>query len=236
MTFGNFNNARNEGRSYNTRFYPSYTDQSLLTVGGWDQAITIKIFPALRKNEKGLTEYDQEQGHFANFTIKLENAEILSNGIKNDILPAYQKKESASIGVTSVTTAGVRKIFQVITENGELKCRIISETDANGVAAEEKVITHTFKEREYLKNYDYHSGNHDLKTYPADFYVFAECIFRAGNLLQDIAHSIGYHNLIRSSFKGDRHYGAAKKEGGEEFSANVNTFEGTDASEFLPFK
>lgn len=237
MFFGTMNNKSNGRSSINTRLYPAYSENSLLTITAWNQNLSVKIFPSKgTKNEKGLTDYYSEEGTYANFTINTSNGIILSREIDERIIPAYKESKKESVSIVSTSSNGEKKILTVFTDNGELACSVVTKVNEDGSAEESNVFTHIFTPREYLFNYDYKTGKREENLFPADFEVFRERINKIGNLIPDIAHSINYNKMVRDSyFNSNSKNNYNNNNHGEEFSANVNSFDGNDVRDFIPF-
>ena len=84
MFFGKSNFGGNNINVNTNGLFQSYSDTSLVTVGAWNQQLSVKIRPAIGKDENGLTQYAQNKEQIINTSITQENAIVL--------VKAYEKE------------------------------------------------------------------------------------------------------------------------------------------------
>ena len=167
--FNNFNNNQ-QGNSINvnTRLYTSYSDESLLTLSAWNTNLSLRLQPAKGKNDDGITVYSSEQTETVVASISPESNQVLLAGIDNDIIPAIEKSEPASIAVITGANAEKRKIINIITDGKKIGLSVVfgGTINLNGTSSGSSVINHTFNERSYYTNYKKDEGG-DSKNIPS---------------------------------------------------------------------
>ena len=108
MMFGN-NNGNGNGVNVNTAFYTSYSDTSLLSVGGWNRNLSLKIQPAVGKDANGLTQYASDKTSTITTSIREENALALLEGFNKYIKPAIENENPHEAKVTIAMGSGDKK-------------------------------------------------------------------------------------------------------------------------------
>ena len=103
MAFGTRqNNEKDNNISINTRGYQFSNkdgfDPSALTVGGWNDMLSIRINPALEPS-KQTTERVFYYDRSVSTSLTIEKAAILLYRIENTIMPAIDAKEDKTIGI-----------------------------------------------------------------------------------------------------------------------------------------
>lgn len=229
MFFGKSNNNGN-GVNVNTSFYTSYSDTSLLTVGGWNKSLSIKLSPAVGKNADGITQYAQENGQQINTGITQENALALLEGYKKEILPAINNASSAKVSISMGANEN-KKILSIIYDGTDAYLEIATGVNSDGIANEANVITHKFNKKSYMTGYNYINGTGSEVPVEADLYNFIEKIKACQDIIPTTAHAINYNNAIKSVYSSRGNTNTSNVD--NSYSAPINNYNG-DMSDFLP--
>jgi len=198
--FEKTNNNYQNSTSVNTRLYASYGEDSLLTVSAWNTNLTIKLQPAKGKTEEGLTQYSSEQSEAVSAVVSPESDMILLDGIEKVIIPAIDKKESASIAVLTGSPTK-RKIINIVTKEGKVGLSVIfgGTINLDGTSEGTSAIDHTFSDRKYYKDYVKDAGGTGVEI-PSDFYAFVSKLREISFIDGAINHGITASKANKSSF------------------------------------
>lgn len=230
MFFGGNNNNRNNSVNVNTTFYNSYGDDSLLTVGGWNRSISVKLHPATGKDANGVTQYAQEQSQIVSTSITQENAIALLDGIEKNIIPAIDEKKPSSVSITMGSNEN-KKVMTLKYDGQDVYLEMVVGVNENGIGSEENIIKHKFNKKPYLLDYDYQNGSGAEVIIEADFLNFVEKIKDCQEIIPTTAHAINYNNALKSAFKNNNNFNNNQQ---VSYSAPVSNF-GGDITDILPF-
>lgn len=231
-------NNNNNGVNVNTKLYSSYGDDSLLTVSGWNQNLSIKFHPITGTNADGTHQYATSQGSntngVLNFTLTMDSGITLLEGIEKEIIPAMENGKNASVSILSgIDVNNNRKLLTISVKDGVVSATYDGPLDAEGKStATSTSLTHTFKDRDYYSNYDISTGKSDKVSVPYDFKGFIMKIKAMNRLTGETAHSIAYTNALKKNLS-DRYASNSRNSG--NYQAPSTNFSGNDMSEFLPF-
>lgn len=232
MFFGNGNN-RNNTVNVNTTFYNSYGDDSLLTIGGWNRLISVKLHPATGKDANGVTQYAQEQSQIVSTSITQENGLALLDGIEKVILPAINEKKASSVSISMGSNEN-KKVMTIRYDGKDVYLEMLVGVNENGIGSDDNVIKHKFNKKSYLVDYDYTSGTGTEVSTEADFLNFVEKIKDCQDIVPTAAHAINYNNALKSAFKGNSGFANGGNNQQAAYSAPVSNFSG-DITDILPF-
>lgn len=229
MFFGRSNNNGN-GVNINTSFYSSYTETSLLTAGGWNRSLSIKIQPATGKDANGVVQYAQEQSSQVITSIREENALALLKGYDDEIKPAIDNGTEAKVTITMGSDEN-RKALSIIYDGKDAYLEIASVLNSDGITSENNVIKHKFNKKSYMSGYNYLDGSGKEVPTEADLYNFIEKVRDVQKLVPVIPHSINYSNAVKSAYKNSGSSNNYSQN--NSYSAPTNNFSG-DMGDFLP--
>lgn len=230
MFFGGGNN-KNNNVNVNTTFYNSYSDSSLLTIGGWNKLISLKLYPATGKDANGVTQYAQEQNQIVSTSITQENALALLDGIENVIKPAIKEKKEGSVSISMGSNEN-KKVLTIKYDGKDSYLEMVVGVNENGIADSNNVISHKFNKKSYLVGYNYQTGTGSEVETEADFLNFVEKIKDSQEIIPTTAHAINYSNAVRNSLKNNNNNGYNNSQ--PSYSAPVSNFNG-DITDILPF-
>ena len=236
--FGKFNN-NNAGISVNvnTRLYTSYSDESLLVLSAWNTNLSVKFQPTVGKNADGITQYSNETASQITASITPETLELINKAVNDVILPAYDKKESASVAVLTGASQAKRKILDFVTDGEFISVNVIfgGTINLDGTSSDTTMLAHKFNNRSIITNYSKDSGGSTISV-PTDFLAFISKLNELSNIDGSTSHGINYNNAIKSA------YAAHTNGGGNSAPASQNTYAAPvtnvgdgDIDEFLPF-
>ena len=229
MFFGKNNN--NGGVNVNTSFYTSYSNESLLTVGGWNRNLSIKLAPSTGKDTNGLTQYTQDQNQIINTSIREENAIALLEGYNEVILPAIKEKKDAKITI-SIGSGDTKKALSIMYKDGNAILELCTNINESGVTDESHVYTHTFNKKGYAVDYKWEDGTAEVVDTEADLINFMKKIEKMQDLVPTTAHSIKYSEANKAAYKNNNQNNNDYQ---SNYSAPSNTFNGSDMGDFLPY-
>lgn len=229
MFFAKSNNNGN-GVNINTSFYSSYSDTSLLTVGGWNKSLSLKLSPATGKNADGITQYAQELGQQINTGITQENALTLLEGYNKVIIPAINDSTSAKVSI-SMGANDNKKILSIIYDGSDAYLEIATGVNSEGKTSEENVLKHKFNKKSYMVGYNYIDGTGSEMPVESDLYNFIEKIKACQDIIPTTVHAINYNNAIKSIYSKNNSNTSGSTN--NNYSAPVNNYSG-DMSDFLP--
>ena len=185
-----YNNNQQNDISVNTTFMQSYGVDSLLTVGAWNNNISLKFHPIENAGGNGFSRtYKKEKEFIVSISLVSDNVIALLDGIEKVILPASIKNEPATVTVTSGNQSA-SKTLSISTENGAFYAVASTFTEGKPVTS----ITHTFNTRSYTAN-----GNEVVV--PTGFINFVkklECIF---TIVPDKVHATKYADAVAKSMQ-----------------------------------
>lgn len=231
-----FNNVRSmnnngNGVNVNSNLYISYSDTCMLKLGAWNTQLSLKFHPFKGLNADGIRQYAQDNTEIVTTSLTADNTSALLEGIKEEINPALEKKESKSVSVP-VGTGANKKVITISTEEGRVKISVVINVTEEGKANPENKIEHMFNVKEYIVDYDPETGSGEVVQSNTDFDNFVMKLKDVYKLTAAVAHSINYNNALKSSFS---NRGAMNNMGNNQnYQAPQSTIPNGDMG-FLPF-
>lgn len=229
MFYGKSNN-NGSGVNVNTSFYTSYSDTSLLTVGGWNRNISVKLSPATGKDANGVTQYDTTNNIIT--SIREENAIALVEGFEKEIEPAIKNGTNAKVTI-AMGDGENKKAFSIIYDGNDAYLEIATGVKEDGTTEENNVLTHKFNKKSYMVNYNWADGTGEEVPTEADLYNFVEKMRACQDLVPTVAHSINYSNANKAAYKNNQN--SSYNNANNNYSAPTNNFSGSDMGDFLPY-
>ena len=239
-SYNNNGNAVNA----NTHFFNSYSETSLLRVGGWNQQLSIRLQPATGKDSSGVTMYAQDQSQILSTSLSQESAIVLYDGFKKEIEPCLDAHIASKKISTQVSNGDTKKIISIYYDGNDAYLEIATSVNDQNITTDQNVITHKFNKRTYMVNYDYHTGQAtETKTIESDFLNFMDKVEKVKDLTPVVVHTIKYANAVKNTFSNNNNQNSGnngfipqpQNTGGP---VNYNPAPSTNANsmdEFLPF-
>lgn len=239
-TYNNNGNAINA----NTHFFNSYSETSLLRVGGWNQQLSIRLQPATGKDSSGVTMYAQDQSQILSTSLSQDSAIVLYDGFKKEIEPCLDAHIASKKISTQVSNGDTKKIISIYYDGNDAYLEIATSVNDQNITTDQNVITHKFNKRTYMVNYDYHTGQAtETKTIESDFLNFMDKVEKVKDMTPVVVHTMKYANAIKNTFSNNNNQNSgnngfipqSQNTGGP---VNYNPAPSTNANsmdEFLPF-
>ena len=238
-SYNNNGNAINA----NTHFFNSYSETSLLRVGGWNQQLSIRLQPATGKDSSGVTMYAQDQSQILSTSLSQDSAIVLYDGFKKEIEPCLDAHIASKKISTQVSNGDTKKIISIYYDGNDAYLEIATSVNDQNITTDQNVITHKFNKRTYMVNYDYHTGQvTETKTIESDFLNFMDKVKKVKDMTPVVVHTMKYANAVKNTFSnnnqnnGNNGFIPQPQNGGTP--ANYNPAPSTNANsmdEFLPF-
>ena len=238
-TYNNNGNAVNA----NTHFFNSYSETSLLRVGGWNQQLSIRLQPATGKDSSGVTMYAQDQSQILSTSLSQDSAIVLYDGFKKEIEPCLDAHVASKKISTQVSNGDTKKIISIYYDGNDAYLEIATSVNDQNITTDQNVITHKFNKRTYMVNYDYHTGQAtETKTIESDFLNFMDKVEKVKDMTPVVVHTMKYANAVKNTFSnnnqnnGNNGFIPQPQNGGTP--VNYNPAPSTNANsmdEFLPF-
>lgn len=157
-------NQKDKNNDVNTRGFQFMNaegfEPSTLSVGSWNDMLSLKINPALepsKRSEGRVYDYDRN----VSTSLNAENVMILHNKIKNNILPAIDNNEDASIGVVIGGGASLLVIGTGKRLTNEIRPFLAIHKNLNADTKKpEMSMFYEFKKAQTIDNYDESNGNY----------------------------------------------------------------------------
>lgn len=239
-SYNNNGNAVNA----NTHFFNSYSETSLLRVGGWNQQLSIRLQPATGKDSSGVTMYAQDQSQILSTSLSQESAIVLYDGFKKEIEPCLDAHIASKKISTQVSNGDTKKIISIYYDGNDAYLEIATSVNDQNITTDQNVITHKFNKRTYMVNYDYHTGQAtETKTIESDFLNFMDKVEKVKDMTPVVVHTMKYANAVKNTFSNNNNQNSgnngfipqSQNTGGP---VNYNPAPSTNANsmdEFLPF-
>ena len=226
----------NGGVNVNTKFYTSYSDTCMVTIGGWNTNLSVKFHPFKGVNADGIRQYAQDNAEVISTSLTTDNAIALLQGIKDKINPAIKESTEASVSVP-MGAGDNRKMITVSTDGTDTFLNIAIHVDENGVAAPENILSHKFNKKEYMVGYNPSTGNGDIVSVNADYENFVKKLEAVYDMVPVVAHSINYNNAMKNSYSNRQASNNQNLSGSasSSYTAPSTNISGSDMSDFLPF-
>ena len=223
-----FNNG-NSGVNVNTQFYTSYSDTSLISVGGWNRNLSLKFQPAIGKDANGLTQYANDKNSTISTSIREENAIALLEGFNKYIKPAIDNSTETKVTI-AMGSGDKKKALSLIYDGADAYLELAIGLSDNGVTSADNIIKHKFNKKSYMVGYNPETGAGEEKFVEADLFNFIKKIEKAQDLVPTIAHSINYSNANKALFKNSPNNSAIN----DEFVAPTTSNYTGDFESFIP--
>lgn len=212
------NNGGGNSISVSTRFRSFVSETSMLTVGGWNQNLSIRIVPSIGQDANGQYQYDRNRAFQTALTPV--NARALWERYREVILPKMEANDpdmetvSVSVVIGRDDKKSMLSLERVPTSEGhDMYLSVYSLLDANNVANETNIFRHKFAKTICIEGYDYHNGQGTPVEENADFFNFIEILettFRA--MIPAVYHTNKYEQAIAQSY-GNRNNGGGQTGG-----------------------
>lgn len=193
----NFNNGQNNSKDKNNMNTNSIQfmnrdgfQPSTLVLGFWNEMLSVKIHPALPKEQQTETRvYNYEQN--VSTAMNVEKIGLLLDRIETEVVPAIYSGEDKSIGIQ----VGGNSLLVVSTGVGrfnEVRPYIAIHKDLDQDSKKPQVsIFYEFKSQVSIDDYDPETGKYVLsKPTHSEFRIFINTLIEAGRALTNAqAHS-----------------------------------------------
>ena len=238
-SYNNNGNAINA----NTHFFNSYSETSLLRVGGWNQQLSIRLQPATGKDSSGVTMYAQDQSQILSTSLSQDSAIVLYDGFKKEIEPCLDAHIASKKISTQVSNGDTKKIISIYYDGNDAYLEIATSVNDQNITTDQNVITHKFNKRTYMVNYDYHTGQAtETRTIESDFLNFMDKVEKVKDMTPVVVHTMKYANAVKNTFSNNNqnsgNNGFIPQSQNTGAPANYNPAPSTNANsmdEFLPF-
>lgn len=239
--FGN-NNPTRDSLNVNTGIVTFYSDISCLSIGGWNDKISLRWSPVLGKDANGLTKYDKE--HYAMTGLSFANAAALYARYVKHLKDKIDKREDPGEG-SNVAVPIRSKDGSVTVVVIEYKCdengapgvylTLGKNAGPNGVAADNR-ISYKFNDIEMMDDMNLDTGAcTEVKEF-GEFDNFIEILRSRMTMTGLGAHATRYSNALGNKFSKNRNNGNAPAVG-DNMSAPIPDFLSVpnDSMDELPF-
>lgn len=231
MFFGKNNNNNGSGVNVNTNFYTSYSDTALVSVGGWNKQLSVKISPCIGKDANGVNQYAQDNTQQISTGIMQENAIALVTGYETILKPAMEKKETGKVSISMGSNEN-KKVLSIGYDGTDSYLELAVGVDENGVS--QNVIKHKFNKKSFMVGYDASTGSGSEVPVEADLYNFMEKVKACQLLVPTTAHAINYSNATKAAYANNKNQSAGGGELNNNYSAPTSNYGGS-MEDFLPF-
>ena len=239
-SYNNNGNAVNA----NTHFFNSYSETSLLRVGGWNQQLSIRLQPATGKDSSGVTMYAQDQSQILSTSLSQDSAIVLYDGFKKEIEPCLDAHIASKKISTQVSNGDTKKIISIYYDGNDAYLEIATSVNDQNITTDQNVITHKFNKRTYMVNYDYHTGQAtETKTIESDFLNFMDKVEKVKDMTPVVVHTIKYANAVKNTFSNNNNQNTgnngfipqSQNTGGPVNYSPASSTNANSMDEFLPF-
>lgn len=239
-SYNNNGNAVN----VNTHFFNSYSETSLLRVGGWNQQLSIRLQPATGKDSSGVTMYAQDQSQILSTSLSQESAIVLYDGFKKEIEPCLDAHIASKKISTQVSNGDTKKIISIYYDGNDAYLEIATSVNDQNITTDQNVITHKFNKRTYMVNYDYHTGQAtETKTIESDFLNFMDKVEKVKDMTPVVVHTMKYANAVKNTFSNNNNQNSgnngfipqSQNTGGPVNYSPAPSTNANSMDEFLPF-
>lgn len=239
-SYNNNGNAVNA----NTHFFNSYSETSLLRVGGWNQQLSIRLQPATGKDSSGVTMYAQDQSQILSTSLSQESAIVLYDGFKKEIEPCLDAHIASKKISTQVSNGDTKKIISIYYDGNDAYLEIATSVNDQNITTDQNVITHKFNKRTYMVNYDYHTGQAtETKTIESDFLNFMDKVEKVKDMTPVVVHTMKYANAVKNTFSNNNNQNTgnngfipqSQNTGGPVNYSPASSTNANSMDEFLPF-
>lgn len=233
--FNGRQNNNGNGVNVNTRLFTSYSDTCMISLGAWNDKLSLKFHPFKGVNADGIRQYAQDNSEIVSTSLTVDNTTAFLDGIKDKITPALESKTEASVSITMGMNES-RKVLTLSTDGTDVSLSVIVGVAEDGTADTNNMITHKFNKKEYMSGYDPATGSGEVVSTNADYENFVKKLEGIYDLTPTVPHAINYSNAVRNSY-GNRQQANNNNGGGNQnYQAPVNNYSGNDMTDFLPFQ
>lgn len=234
--FNGRQNNNGNGVNVNTRLFTSYSDTCMISLGAWNDKLSLKFHPFKGVNADGIRQYAQDNSEIVSTSLTVDNTTAFLDGIKDKITPALESKTEASVSITMGMNES-RKVLTLSTDGTDVSLSVIVGVAEDGTADTNNMITHKFNKKEYMAGYDPATGSGEVVSTNADYENFVKKLEGIYDLAPTVPHAINYSNAVRNSY-GNRQQTNNNNNGGgnQNYQAPVNNYSGNDMTDFLPFQ
>ena len=234
MFYGRTTNNTNTV-NVNTKLFTSYSDACMISLGAWNQQLSLKFHPSKGLNADGIRQYAQDNTEIINTSITVPNASALLEGIKDKLEKAISEKGKESISIP-ISTGENRKMLTLAVDGEVITLSIALKVNEQGVADPNSVMTHEFPRRNYITGYDCTTGTGTVTTVQSDYIDFKKKLESIYSLAPVIPHAINYNNAVRSNRSTPNNGGMNNQQTQNSgYQAPTSNFSGGDMSDFLPY-
>ena len=178
----------------NTKFFTSYSDNSLMTVSAWNANLSIKFHPLKSISPNGQKIYAQDINETIIVPISPESAHSIRDGIENIILPAIENNEEDKV-IFMLGSENIKKCFSILTEKNETGTVDVYVTVSYNISEDfvdntETVLRHKLSTRRYKRG-------SEIKEVQTDLLRILDKVKNIDNLSQTIGHGITYTNKLK---------------------------------------
>lgn len=195
------NNNRSNSINVNTTIIPWYSSTCRLTIGAWNDKLSLEFTPCTGQDSNGYNTYDKDKK--VNTALTFENSCMLSLAIDKTLMPHIEAGDdtetSVSVMTGDKTNPNVIQIAREKTEDGTLGMSItfMKGVGSDGKATDATVINKFwFNSGEYIVDYDCNSGEHVGNIVPAQFLAFRTILMNHIKMLSMGVHATKYSKAI----------------------------------------
>lgn len=217
----NYGNQSSGDINVNTTIRMSFCELSQLKIGAWNNQISVQIRPSVGTNEKGFREYDQKRK--GQTSITQDNANTLLTGIKEYLLPAFEKikvgdaelkdfrskpeDETEPVSVSISMGGGENKnalALQIELDDNGKPCffmHMYLMLRNNNTVDPMNTFDYKFNQKEFAKNFNPNSGDTQVIVVESDFNNFVTLLENQINLLPLAQHGTKYDNAVNAKYR-----------------------------------
>lgn len=209
--YGGQNNGN--GINVNTTVKTLYSDYSSLTLGAWNQQLSIRLAPCTGTDSNGMRQYDPNRK--ASTALVPEKALMLKSGIDAVIMPNLKNiltggslTEPVSVG-TSMGSAERRNIVTIELSNDEggqasvfLKVHQMVHDDKT--CDPQNIFVYKFGSNSLIYDYNPSTGQSREVNAQSEFLLFYDMLAHVSDLLPLSAHGAKYNAAVSARYQSGR--------------------------------
>lgn len=227
------NNYNSNKINVNTTIITRYND-SKLTIGGWNDKISLEITPCSGKDENGMNIFNRDAR--INTALSPENAVVLYYRIKKKIIPLIEAgsdaEKSASVVTKSYESKTVIEVARV-KENNDMvmKLNIYKAVGPDGKSTPStQLLSYTFVNGEYMEDYDINAGTWEEGKFPGEFFMFYKILENSAFIMPITTHADRYSQAISNKLSEKYNQSPTRPSGDIPDGTFTNNYDGE-----LPF-
>lgn len=179
--FGNqnqYSGGNNNTINQNTDLFKGFSDDSQITLSGWNNKLSLKLRPFAGKNSSGINTYERDAAKIVNTAITIDNCAVLVEAIEKELEPAMEQGQPAAVTllINEASNNGSKKLLTLDYDGSTLRLIIAFNVGEDNKTIPQYQRTYTFKNRNYLKGYDAETGDSTPVSYYAEGKVFIDII------------------------------------------------------------